>query len=77
VFVRHPLAVPSVVRLLEQISPGRRDPEVPILLAQGARDEEIPPEVTAQLKMCYSRLAPRSPGAFTHAPATTVSLTPR
>lgn len=56
VFARNPLSVPSVVKLLKQISPGQRDPRVPILLAHGARDEEIPPVVTAQLERRYCRL---------------------
>jgi hypothetical protein len=30
VFARNPLAMPSVVKLLKQISPGQRDPKVPI-----------------------------------------------
>jgi dienelactone hydrolase len=56
VFARDPLSVPSVVQLLQQISPGQRDPSVPIFLAQGDRDQQIPLAVSAQLKARYCRL---------------------
>jgi dienelactone hydrolase len=56
VFARDPLSLPSVVKLLQQISPGQRDPRVPILLGQGDRDHEIPVAVSAQLKARYCRL---------------------
>jgi hypothetical protein len=56
VFARNPVSIPSVVRLLKQISPGQRNPHVPIFLAQGSRDEEIPVSVSAQLKTRYCRL---------------------
>ena len=56
VFARTPLSVPSFVTLLDQISPGRSNPKVPILLAQGDRDEQIPITVSAQLEERYCRL---------------------
>ena len=56
VFARNPLSVPSVVKLLRLISPGQRDPKVPIFLAQGDRDQEIPVTVSAQLRARYCRL---------------------
>ena len=56
VFARDPLSVPSVAALLKQISPGQRDPKVPVFLGQGSRDQEIPPSVSAQLKARYCRL---------------------
>ena len=56
VFARDPLSLPSVVKLLHEISPGQRNPHVPIFLAQGGRDHEIPLAVTAQLKSRYCRL---------------------
>lgn len=55
-FARDPLRQPSLVKLLTRISPGQRNPKVPILLAQGSRDEEIPLTVTAQLERRYCRL---------------------
>ena len=56
VFARNPLSIPSVVRLLRRISPGQRDPKVPIFLAQGDRDQEVPLTVSAQLKNRHCRL---------------------
>lgn len=56
VFARDPLSVPSVVRLFTEISPGQRNPHVPIFLGQGGRDNEIPLTVTARLKARYCRL---------------------
>ena len=56
VFARDPLSVPSVVKLLRRISPGQRDPKVPTFLAQGGKDEQIPPAVSAQLKERYCLL---------------------
>lgn len=56
VFAHDPLSVPSVVKLLRQISPGQRDPKVPIVLAQGDRDQEIPMTVSGQLKARYCKL---------------------
>jgi hypothetical protein len=56
VFARDPLSVSWFVKLLNQISPGHRDPKVPIFLAQGAQDEQIPVTVSAQLKTAYCGL---------------------
>jgi pimeloyl-ACP methyl ester carboxylesterase len=56
VFARNPLSLPSVVKLLQQISPGQHDPKVPIFLAQGDRDQQIPVAVSAQLKARYCKL---------------------
>lgn len=55
-FAHDPLSIPSVRRLLNEISPGQRNPRVPIFLAQGARDQQIPLSVTAQLQARYCRL---------------------
>lgn len=52
--VLHELAdVPAVSELMEANSAGGLDPHVPIFLAQGDRDEQIPPVVTAQLDAKY------------------------
>jgi pimeloyl-ACP methyl ester carboxylesterase len=55
VFARDPLSVPAFVSLLDQISPGHGNPKVPILLAQGDQDEQIPVTVSAQLEAHYCR----------------------
>jgi acetyl esterase/lipase len=56
VFARNPLSVPSLVKILEENSPGGSDPHMPIFLGQGSRDQEIPPSVSAQLEARYCRL---------------------
>jgi pimeloyl-ACP methyl ester carboxylesterase len=56
VFARDPLAVPSIVELLDENSPGGSDPHVPIFLAHGSRDEQIPVRVSAELEARYCRL---------------------
>jgi pimeloyl-ACP methyl ester carboxylesterase len=56
VFARDPFSVPSFVKLLDQISPGHSNPKVPILLAQGDQDEQIPVTVSARLLARYCRL---------------------
>jgi hypothetical protein len=50
------LSVPSVVKILDENSPGGTDPHVPILLAQGSRDEVIPVSISAQLEARYCGL---------------------
>jgi pimeloyl-ACP methyl ester carboxylesterase len=56
VFARNPLTVRPFVSLLNEISPGRIDPNMPILLLQGSGDQEIPPDVTNQLHRRYCQL---------------------
>jgi len=56
VFARDPLSMPSVVRLLEENSPGGSDPHVPVFLGQGSRDQVIPQRVVAELEAGYCRL---------------------
>jgi pimeloyl-ACP methyl ester carboxylesterase len=56
IFARDPLSVPSVVKILDENSPGGTDPHVPILLAQGSRDEVIPVSISAQLEARYCGL---------------------
>ncbi len=56
VFARDPLSAPSIVKLLDENSPGGSDPHVPIFLAQGSRDEQIPMRVSAKLEARYCRL---------------------
>jgi acetyl esterase/lipase len=56
VFARDPLSIPSLVKALDENSPGTTDPQVPIFLAQGSRDEQIPVTVTAELKARYCKL---------------------
>jgi alpha-beta hydrolase superfamily lysophospholipase len=55
-FARDPLSIPSVGKVLEEISPGASDPQVPIFLAQGSRDEQVPVRVSAELEARYCRL---------------------
>jgi alpha-beta hydrolase superfamily lysophospholipase len=55
-FARDPLSVPSVVKVLKEISPGGSDPQMPIFLAQGSRDEQVPVRVSADLEARYCRL---------------------
>lgn len=59
VFAQSPLSIPSVVRVLSENSPGAADPHVPIFLAQGSRDEQIPATVTAELVARYCKLGAR------------------
>jgi alpha-beta hydrolase superfamily lysophospholipase len=56
VFARDPLSVPSIVKLLGENSPGGSDPHVPIMLAQGSRDEQIPVTASAELEARYCGL---------------------
>jgi hypothetical protein len=56
VFRHKLLSVKSVVRLLDDNSAGATNPRMPILLAQGTRDQQIPLAVSAQLKARYCRL---------------------
>lgn len=48
--------VPALRKLMDENSPGGLDPHVPIFLAQGDRDEQIPPVVSAQLDAKYCGL---------------------
>jgi alpha-beta hydrolase superfamily lysophospholipase len=52
-FAQSPLSIPAAVKVLNQNSPGATDPHVPIFLAQGSRDEQIPVAVTAELEARY------------------------
>jgi pimeloyl-ACP methyl ester carboxylesterase len=56
VFARAPLSFPSLDRLLNQNLPGTTNPGIPIMLAQGDQDQQIPVGVTAQLQARYCRL---------------------
>ena len=56
VFARDPLSIHSLVKVLDENSPGATDPHMPIFLAQGSRDEQIPVAVTAELEARYCRL---------------------
>ena len=56
VFAQNPLSIPSLVKVLNENSPGATDPHMPIFLAQGSRDEQIPDTVTAQLEARYCKL---------------------
>ena len=56
VFARDPLSTPSLVKVLDENSPGATDPQMPIFLAQGSRDEQIPLTVTAELEVRYCKL---------------------
>jgi pimeloyl-ACP methyl ester carboxylesterase len=56
VFARDPLSNHSLVKVLDENSPGATDPQVPIFLAQGSRDEQIPLSISAELKARYCTL---------------------
>ncbi len=56
VFARDPLSIHSLVKVLDENSPGATDPQVPIFLAQGSRDEQIPVSVSVELAARYCRL---------------------
>jgi acetyl esterase/lipase len=56
IFAHNPDSVPAISQILESESPGATNPGVPIFLAQGADDQQIPLQVTAQLKASYCRL---------------------
>lgn len=52
----NPDDVPAIRRILEANSPGATAPGVPILLAQGGEDRQIPLVVSAQLEQRYCHL---------------------
>ena len=56
VFARNPRSIHSLVEVLDENSPGATNPSVPIFLAQGNRDEQIPVSVTAELEARYCKL---------------------
>jgi pimeloyl-ACP methyl ester carboxylesterase len=56
VFAQNPHSTPSLVKVLDENSPGATDPHMPIFLAQGSRDEQIPLTVTAELEARYCKL---------------------
>jgi dienelactone hydrolase len=53
---KNPNDVAAIHRILQENSPGATAPTVPILLAQGALDQQIPIAVTAQLEQKYCQL---------------------
>jgi dienelactone hydrolase len=53
---RNPMAVPALASIIQQNSPGSSDPGVPIFLAQGTADQQIPVAVSAKLAAQYCRL---------------------
>jgi pimeloyl-ACP methyl ester carboxylesterase len=56
ILARDPLSIPSVAQVIAENSPGGSDPGVPVFLAQGAKDAEIPPVVSEQLHARYCKL---------------------
>lgn len=56
IVTRSPNTVPEVRRILEENSPGATAPGVPVMLAQGSRDQQIPLTVTARLDRKYCQL---------------------
>ena len=56
VVAHDPGTVPSIARIFAAESPGSMNPGMPILLAQGTKDEQIPVEVSAFLETEYCRL---------------------
>lgn len=56
VVARDPESIPSIANILNSQSPGSTDPGVPIYLAQGQRDQQIPLQVTADLDTSYCHL---------------------
>jgi hypothetical protein len=55
VFAHEPLSSPSLVKLLDENSPGGSDPHVPIFLRAGNLDKQIPVRVSAELEARYCR----------------------
>jgi dienelactone hydrolase len=53
VLARDPMTIPEVAAVLNANSPGKVNPGVPILLAQGEQDQQIPLSVTDQLHDGY------------------------
>ena len=49
--------VPAIEEIFAENSPGAIDPGVPILLAQGDQDQQVPIDVSAQLEARYCQLA--------------------
>ena len=56
VMAHDPSTVSSVAHILAAESPGSTNPGMPIYLAQGTHDEQVPLEVTAELETDYCRL---------------------
>jgi acetyl esterase/lipase len=56
VVTKNPNDVPAVRAILEENSPGATAPGVPIMLAQGSIDQQIPLTVTAQLDQRFCAL---------------------
>ena len=56
VLARDPESVPSIANILNSESPGSTNPGVPIYLAQGQQDQQIPLQVTVDLNATYCRL---------------------
>jgi fermentation-respiration switch protein FrsA (DUF1100 family) len=51
-----PSRVPAVARILEENSPGAVSPNIPIMIVQGQRDEQLPIAVSAALAAKYCAL---------------------
>ena len=56
VMAHDPSTVPSIARIFAAESPDSMNPGIPIYLAQGTKDEQVPVEVTAELETDYCRL---------------------
>lgn len=48
--------VPAIAKIFDENSPGATDPSVPVLLAQGDQDQQVPIEVSAKLEARYCEL---------------------
>jgi pimeloyl-ACP methyl ester carboxylesterase len=56
VMAHDPSTVPSMARIFAAESPGSTNPGMPIFLAQGTQDDQVPVAVSAQLETDYCRL---------------------
>ena len=56
VFTRDPVSVPLVRRILDENSPGDMDPKVPILIAHGDDDEQVPVAISRAIAAKYCRV---------------------
>ena len=56
VMAHDPSTVPSIARIFAAESPDSTNPGMPIYLAQGRKDEQVPVQVTAELETDYCRL---------------------
>jgi dienelactone hydrolase len=56
IFTSDPVKSPILRRIFDENSPGAADPKVPMLIAHGGNDEQIPVDISATLAAKYCRL---------------------